>query len=62
VKPAIVAGALVLDVVVLGALLWVKGAQDVLVVVVSGVAIALIVAGERLFMWSHTGDDGGMDM
>jgi hypothetical protein len=29
---------------------------------VSGLAIALIVAGERLFMRSHTDDDGHMAM
>jgi amino acid transporter len=62
VRPTIVATAIVLDVVVLTALVWVKGSQDALVLVASGVGIALIVAGERFFMWSHTDDAGDMDM
>ena len=62
VRPAIVAIALVLDVIVLGAFLWVKGSDDALVLFVSVVAILLIVAGERLFMRSHTDSDGHMDM
>lgn len=62
VKPAVVGTALVLDVVVLAALVWVKGSQDFLVLVVSGLGIAAIVVGERVFMWSHTNADGNMDM
>ena len=54
--------AIVLDVVVLAAFLWVKGSEDALILVVSGIGIALIVAGERLFMWSHTDSEGRMDM
>ena len=61
-RPAVVGTALVLDVVVLAALLWVKGSQDVLVLVVSGLGVAAIVAGERIFMWSHTDSDRNMDM
>ncbi len=62
VRPAIVALAIVLDVVVLAAFVWVKASEDALVLLVSAVGIALIVAGERLFMWSHTDSDGNMDM
>lgn len=62
VRPAIVATAIALDGVVLAAFLWVKGSRDPLIIFVSVGAIALIVAGERLFMWSHTDRDGTMDM
>ncbi len=62
VNPVIVALAIVLDVIVLAAFLWVKGSQDVLIIYVSVGAIALIVIGERLFMWSHTDATGSMDM
>ena len=62
VRPAIVAIAIVLDVIVLTAFLWVKGSEDALILVVSGIGIVLIVAGERLFMWSHTDSEGRMDM
>jgi len=62
VKPAIVALAIILDVIVLAAFLWVKGSADILIIYVSVAAIALIVIGERLFMWSHTDATGKMDM
>ena len=62
VRPAIVAIAIVLDAIVLTAFLWVKGSEDALILVVSGIGIVLIVAGERLFMWSHTDSEGRMDM
>ncbi len=61
-RPAIVATAIVLDVIILGAFLWVKASADPLILYVSAVAIAAIVIGERLFMRSHTGSDGRMDM
>ena len=61
-KPAIVAIAIVLDVLVLAAFVWVKASEDPLVLFVSAVGIVLIVAGERLFMRSHTDSDGNMDM
>lgn len=62
VRPAIVAIAIALDVIVLAAFLWVKASDDTLVLFVSAAGIALIVAGERLFMWSHTDAEGHMDM
>jgi hypothetical protein len=62
VVPAIVALSIVLDVVVLGALVWVKADSDPLVLWVAVAGIAVIWAGERLFMWSHTRPDGTMDM
>lgn len=60
--PAIVAVAIVLDVVALGALAWVKADSDPLVLWVSAAGIAVIWVGERLFMRSHTRADGTMDM
>jgi len=62
VVPAIVALAIVLDVVALGALIWVKADNDPPVLWVSAAGIAAIWIGERLFMWSHTRPDGTMDM
>jgi amino acid transporter len=62
VRPAIVGIAIVLDVIFLSAFVWVKASDDALVLFVSAVGIALIVAAERLFMWSHTDSEGHMDM
>jgi len=62
INPAIVATAIVLDVIVLAAFLWVKASEDTLILIVAAAGIALIVAGERLFMWSHTDSTGRMDM
>ncbi len=61
-RPVIVTIAMTLDVIVLAAFLWIKGSQDVLILIVSGLGLVLIVAAERLFMWSHTDNDGTMDM
>ncbi|MHB1063866.1 MAG: APC family permease [Georgenia sp.] len=62
IKPAIVIAAIVLDVVVFGAFVWVKASTDALSLYVAGAGIAVIVAGERLLMRSHTRGDGTMDM
>jgi len=62
VVPAVVAVAIALDVVALGALVWVKAGSDPLVLWVSAAGIAVIWFGERLFMRSHTRPDGTMDM
>ncbi|NHZ71363.1 MAG: amino acid permease, partial [Proteobacteria bacterium] len=62
VRLPIVITAIVLDVIVLAAFLWVKASEDTLILVVAAVSIIAIVAGERLFMWSHTDADGTMDM
>lgn len=48
----ILVSAMVLDVVVLGALLWVKAQSDMLVIWASLVGIVLIFAGERFFLRS----------
>ena len=60
--PGVVVTALVLDVIVLGAFIWVKATSDALSLYVSIAGILLIVLGERLFMRSHTDADGTMDM
>lgn len=62
IKPAIVATAIVLDIVVLAAFVWVKADADILIIYVSAAAITGIVVAERLFMRSHTAADGTMDM
>ncbi len=62
VKPAIVATAIVLDVIVLIAFLWVKASADALILYFSAAAIVFIVGAERLFMRSHTKPDGTMNM
>ncbi|MEQ9261884.1 MAG: APC family permease [Owenweeksia sp.] len=54
-KIAIVITAIVLDVVVLGAFLWIKGSSDILVVIVSALLMGVVFAGERWFLKSKTG-------
>ena len=58
----IVVGAIVLDVLVLGAFVWVKASVDPLGLWVAAAGIVLVVLGERLFMASHARPDGTMDM
>jgi hypothetical protein len=60
--PAIVVSAIVLDLVVLGAFVWVKASVDATTLYAAGGGIILIVLGERLFMRSHTRQDDTMDM
>jgi len=62
VTPAVVVSAIVLDVVVLAAFLWVKASDDPLVLWVAAAGLVLIVVGERTFMRSHTNADGTMNM
>ncbi|MFV1999379.1 MAG: APC family permease [Acidimicrobiia bacterium] len=62
VTPAVVVTAIVLDVVVLTAFLWVKASDDPLVLWVAAAGLVLIVVGERMFMRSHTNADGTMNM
>lgn len=49
-NPAILITAMILDAVVLGAFLWVKGSSDWLVVVVAAVLMTLIYFGEHWFL------------
>lgn len=48
--PYIVATALVVDMMVLGAFIWVKASSDVFIVVLTIVAMLLILAGEHVFL------------
>jgi amino acid transporter len=54
--------AIVLDVAVLSAFLYLKYLNDPLVLIVAAIGIILILVAERLFMISHTDDDGNMPM
>ena len=62
VRASVVTIAIVLNVIVLTALVWVKESEDPLILIVSAIGIVLIVAAQRLFMWSHTDSEGRMDM
>ncbi|WP_166961682.1 APC family permease [Yeosuana marina] len=54
--------AIVMDVAVLSAFLYLKYLSDPLVLIVAAIGIILILVAERLFMISHTDDDGNMPM
>src|SRR5680860_618847 len=54
--------AIVLDVAVLTAFLYIKYLNDPMVLVVAAIGIILILVAERLFMISHTDDKGDMQM
>ncbi|MEQ8624411.1 MAG: APC family permease [Vicingaceae bacterium] len=49
-KSSIIITAIILDVIVLGAFLWVKGTKDLLVVIVAAVLMVLLFAGEKWFL------------
>ena len=51
--------AIILDVVVLGAFLMVKAQSDMLVIYVSLAGMAIIFAGERLFLRHYSKEDKG---
>ncbi|MGK2949646.1 MAG: APC family permease [Acidimicrobiales bacterium] len=59
-RVSIVAIAIILDVVVLSAFVWIKATSDPTVLLVAAVGILLIIGGERWLMRSHTDDDGNM--
>ncbi|MBO2545382.1 APC family permease [Salegentibacter sp. BDJ18] len=61
-KPIIPLVAIILDVAVLTAFLYIKYLNDPLVLIVAAIGIILIIAAERLFMISHTDDEGNMHM
>ncbi|MBK9560612.1 MAG: APC family permease [Candidatus Microthrix sp.] len=58
----IVVAAIGLDLVLLGAFVWVKASTDTAGIIVAAAGIVVIVLGERWFMHSHTRPDGTMDM
>jgi heme/copper-type cytochrome/quinol oxidase subunit 4 len=52
---AILITALFLDLVVLIAFLWIKANSDILVVLVSGIGVILVFAGEKWFLhWKES--------
>ncbi|MDT0641929.1 APC family permease [Zunongwangia sp. F363] len=61
-KPIIPLVAIILDVAVLTAFLYIKYLNDPLVLIVAAIGIVLIIVAERLFMISHTDDEGNMHM
>ena len=61
-RVAIVATAIVLDVIVLAAFVWVKASSDPMILVVAAVGITATIGGERWLMRSHTDDHGTMHM
>ena len=60
--PIIPVIAIVLDIVVLAAFLYIKYLNDPLVLIVAAIGIILILVAERFFMISHTDDEGNMAM
>ena len=61
-RPAVVIAAMILDLVVLGAFVWVNATEAPLGLWVAAAGIVVIVVAERRFMRSHTRADGTMDM
>lgn len=56
-KASIIITAIILDAVVLGAFLWVKGSKDILVLIVAVVLMVLIFIGEKWFLQSNNTKD-----
>jgi amino acid transporter len=54
--------AILLDVVVLSAFIYIKYLNDPMVLIVTAIGIVLIIVAERLFMISHTDGKGNMPM
>lgn len=61
-NPIIPFAALVFDIVILSAFLIIKFNSDPLVPIVSFIGIIIIIIAERLFMKTHTDDEGTMHM
>ena len=61
-QPIIPLIAIVLDIAVLSAFLYIKYLNDPLVLIVAASGIILIIVAQRLFMISHTDDEGNMPM
>jgi len=54
--------AIVMDIAVLTAFIYIKYLNDPLVLIVAAIGVVLIIVAQRLFMISHTDDDGNMPM
>lgn len=61
-NPIIPVIAIILDVAVLSAFIYIKYLNDPFILIVAAIGIALIILAERLFMISHTDDKGNMPM
>ena len=61
-NPIIPLTAIVLDIIVLSAFIYMKYLTDPFVLIVALIGIVLIFLGQRLFMISHTDEDGKMHM
>lgn len=61
-RPAIVVAAMIVDLAVLGAFVWVKATEAPLGLWVAAGGIVVIVGAQFLFIRSHTRADGTMDM
>ncbi len=61
-QPIIPLIAIVMDIAVLAAFLYIKYLNDQMVLIVAAIGIILILVAERLFMISHTDDEGNMQM
>ncbi len=60
--PAIPFIAIIMDVIILTAFIYIKYLNDPFVLMVASIGIILIILAERLFMISHTDSDGNMHM
>ncbi|HED10421.1 MAG TPA: APC family permease [Caldithrix abyssi] len=61
-NPLIPLVALVLDVLILAAFIYTRYLNDPFVLIVAAIGLVLILAAERLFMFSHTDSEGRMHM
>ena len=61
-QPIIPLIAIILDIGVLTAFIYIKYLNDPLVLIVAAIGIILILLAERLFMISHTDSEGNMPM
>tara|TARA_R110001606_G_C15404705_1_gene654314 strand:- start:44954 stop:46285 length:1332 start_codon:yes stop_codon:yes gene_type:complete len=61
-NPVIPVLAIISDVVILTTFVFIKLKADPLVIVVSVIGFVIIIIAQKLFMKSHTGSDGEMDM
>lgn len=61
-NPLIPIVAIIMDIVVLSAFIYLKYVSDPFVLIVSAIGILLILISERLFMKSHTDSKGNMNM
>ena len=61
-NPVIPLMAIIMDVVILAAFIYIKYLKDPFVLIVAFIGIVLVILGQRLFMKSHTDSEGKMHM